>query len=132
MWHPLASVPSMQGDPRADDEAAKPGLGANEPAPARANEPADEQHDIDETIANARRRHGAAGAIIAAGMLGLDKVLGRKPREEAPIVISTGSQPIDIDDDGIVVQIDEQLSVVAPPQPRPDPFPPRRRTRRKG
>jgi hypothetical protein len=116
MWYPLASVPLMQGDARADEETAEPG----------------EHDDISETIANARRRHGSAGAIIAAGMLGLDQVLGRKPREEAPIVISTGDEPIDIDDDGIVLQIDDQTSVVAPPQPRPDPFPPRRRARRKG
>jgi hypothetical protein len=94
--------------------------------------PAPTSSAFDQSIANARRRHGAAGAILAAGMLGLDQVLGRKPREEAPIVISTGDQPIDIDDDGILVAIDERTSVHAPPQPRPDPLPPRRRRRRKG
>jgi hypothetical protein len=56
--------------------------------------------------------------MVAAGMLGLDQVLGRKPREEAPIVVSTGSEPGDIDDDGIVVAIDGITSAVVPPQPR--------------
>jgi hypothetical protein len=83
-------------------------------------------------VATARRRHGAAGALVAAGMLGLDQVLGRKPREEAPVVVAASDQPIDIDDEGIVVAIDEQTSVVAPPQPRPDPLPPRRRRRTRG
>lgn len=120
MWHPLASVPRMQGHDDADDDHES----HVEPLPA--------DNTIGQSIANARRRHGAAGAIMAASMFGLDQALGRKPREEAPIVISTGDEPIDIDDDGIVVAIDEHTSVVAAPQPRPDPFPLRRRRRRKG
>ena len=69
-----------------------------------------------------RRRHQ-----VAAGMLGLDQVLGRKPKEEAPIVMAASDQPVDIDHDGIRVPVDEAVSVVAPPQPRSDPLPSRRR-----
>jgi hypothetical protein len=85
---------------------------------------------VSDPIATARRRHGSAGAIVAAGMLGIDQVLGRKPREEAPIVIAASDQPTDIDTDGIVVPVDEVTDVVAPAQPRPDPFARRPRRRR--
>ena len=77
----------------------------------------------------ARRRHGAAGAIMAAGMFGLDQALGRKPKEEAPIVMAAADEPVDIDHEGIIVPVDDSMSVVAPPQPRSDPLPTRRRRR---
>jgi hypothetical protein len=80
-------------------------------------------------VRGARRRHGAAGAILAAGMFGLDQALGRKPKEEAPIVMAAADEPVDIDHDGIVVPVDDRVSVVAPPQPRSDPLPSRRRRR---
>src|SRR3954464_7072889 len=79
----------------------------------------------------ARRRHGAAGAIVAAGMFGLDQALGRKPKEEAPIVMAASDEPVDIDHAGITVPVDENPSVVAPPQPRSTPSLPNRRRRRR-
>lgn len=73
-------------------------------------------------VASARRRHGAAGAMLAAGMLGIDEALGlRKPKQEAPIVVAAPTEPLDIDSDGIDVPVDEQTSVYAPPQPRSKP-----------
>ncbi len=81
-------------------------------------------------VATARRRHGAVGAIVAAGMLGIDQVLGRKPREDAPVVVAASDEPVDIDTEGIRVPVDEVTDVVAPPQPRPNPFAPRPRRRR--
>ncbi len=81
---------------------------------------------ISDPIATARRRHGVAGAMLAAGMFGVDIALGRKPKEDAPIVIAASDLPIDIDADGIEIPIDEATSVFAPPQPPSDPFPPRR------
>ena len=83
------------------------------------------------TVRNARRRHGAAGAIFAAGMLGLDEALGLKVKQEAPIVVAASDQPLDIDDDGIVVPVDEAMSIVAPPQPRSAPLSARRRRGRR-
>lgn len=80
-------------------------------------------------IGTARRRHGAAGAILAAGMFGVDIALGRKAKEEAPIVMAASAQPIDIESDGIEIPVDEHTSVFAPPQPPTDPLPPRRRRR---
>ena len=100
---------------------------------------ADDDHDLDadavefdvepisDPVGTARRRHGAGGAMLAAGMFGLDIALGRKPKEEAPIVMAASSEPVDIEKDGIEVPIDETTSVFAPPQPPSDPFPPRRR-----
>ena len=80
-------------------------------------------------VRGARRRHGAAGAVLAAGMFGLDQALGRKPKEEAPIVMAAADEPVDIDHEGIIVPVDDSVSVVAPPQPRSDPLPSRRRRR---
>jgi len=93
-------------------------------------EPSEPLLAASDPISTARRRHGAAGAIVAAGMFGLDQALmGRKVREEAPIVIAASDLPIDIDNDGITVAVDEALSVIAPPQPRSDPLASRRRRR---
>ena len=82
---------------------------------------------ISDPVGTARRRHGAAGAILAAGMFGVDIALGRKAKQEAPIVMAASSEPVDIEKDGIEVPIDENTSVFAPPQPPSDPFPPQRR-----
>ena len=80
-------------------------------------------------VRGARRRHGTAGAVLAAGMFGLDQALGRNPKEEAPIVMAAADEPVDIDHEGIIVPVDDSVSVVAPPQPRSDPLPSRRRRR---
>ena len=62
----------------------------------------------------ARRRHGTAGAVLAAGLLGIDIALGRKPKEEVPVVVDAPTEPTDIDTDGIRVDVDEVTSVIAP------------------
>lgn len=82
-------------------------------------------------IAAARRRHGTLGGIVAAGMLGIDKVLGRKPREEIPVVVDAPTEPVDIDTDGIIVPLDAHTDVISPPLPRTAPVvaPTRRRRR---
>lgn len=78
-------------------------------------------------IETARKRHGAAGAMLAAGMLGLDYAMGLKPeKEEVPILVSSPTEPVDIDSDGLVIPVDDQMSVYAPPQPRSPSTPIRR------
>jgi hypothetical protein len=84
---------------------------------------------ISDPIGTARRRHGAAGAMLAAGMFGVDVALGRKPKEDAPVVVAASSEPTDIETDGIEIPVDEQTTVYAPPQPPSDPLPPRRHRR---
>lgn len=96
---------------------------------------ATEMHEADKVIeslepesdpvATARRRHGAAGAVLAAGMFGVDIALGRKPKEEAPIVVDASSDPHDIDKDGIRIAVDDQTHVWAPPLPPSQPSPAR-------
>ena len=103
-------MPAAEDDPDEAEAALEP-LRSFDPIPA------------------ARRRHGTVGAIMAAGMFGLDQALGRKPKEEAPIVMAAADEPVDIDHEGIIVPVDDRVSVVAPPQPRSDPLPSRRRRR---
>ncbi len=78
----------------------------------------DDEPNRDDLVAAARRRHGTAGGMLAAGLFGLEQVLGRKAKEEAPVVVAASSEPVDIDTDGIVIEVDDDISVVAPPLPR--------------
>ena len=87
-----------------------------------AEDEADDQRAIDASmIANAKRRHGALGGVLAAGMLGLDQALGRKVREEAPIVVDANSDPVDLDTDGISIPVADDTDIVSPPLPRTPP-----------
>ena len=81
---------------------------------------------ISEPVSTARRKHGAAGAMLAAGMFGVDIALGRKPKEEVPVVVDANSDPEDLDKDGIVIPIDASTRVVSPPLPRHEPRPPKK------
>ena len=105
-----------QHDPTDDAEAVPFDLG---------------QDDVSTRIAHAKQRHGLAGGMLAAGMLGIDQVLnGRKPREEAPIVVDANGEPVDIDRDGIDIAFDEAgVQVSAPPLPRTAPVTAPRRSR---
>jgi hypothetical protein len=85
---------------------------------------------VSDPVDTARRRHGGVGAVMAAGMLGIDIALGRKPKEEVPVVVDANGDPVDIDIDGIRIRIDDEFSVVAPPLPRTEPLVPPRRRRR--
>jgi hypothetical protein len=92
---------------------------------------AEPMEPVSDPIDTARKRHGPAGAILAAGMFGVDIALGRKPKQEAPVVVSSNSEPVDIDTDGIHIPVDDHLSVVAPPLPPSQPTaPPTKRKRR--
>ena len=62
----------------------------------------------------ARRRYGAVGAFVAGGMLGLDRILGRRVKEEAPVVWEAAGEPEDIDR-GMTIDIDDDTSVVSAP-----------------
>jgi hypothetical protein len=80
----------------------------------------DERDEPDESPADlqmmetARRRYGAVGAFVAGGMLGLDRILGRKVKEEAPVVWEAAGEPEDIDR-GMTIDIDDETSVVSAP-----------------
>jgi hypothetical protein len=63
----------------------------------------------------ARARHGVAGALVAGGMLGLDKVLGRPAKEEIPVVWEASGEPLDIDNTGITLPVDGEREVHSNP-----------------
>ncbi|MGA0366313.1 MAG: hypothetical protein ACO3N1_04020 [Ilumatobacteraceae bacterium] len=77
-------------------------------------EPLTVTSDDAQMMATARRRYGAVGAMVAGGMLGLDRLLGRKPKEESPVVWEASGEPEDIDR-GMTIDIDEDTSVVSQP-----------------
>ncbi len=71
-------------------------------------------------VARAHRKHGLAGAIVAGGMLAIDQVLGRRPKEQPAAVSEFSGEPTDIDKDGIKIPLDESTTVVSPaPHLRP-------------
>ena len=86
---------------------------------------------VSDPVGTARRKHGAAGAVLAAGLFGVDIALGRKPKEEIPVVVDAAGEPTDIDTDGISIPVDEHTTVVAPALPPSEPRTPKPR-RRKG
>ena len=68
----------------------------------------------DPLVRRAAQRYGTVGAMLAGGMVVFDKLLGRKPKQEASVVIEASSDPIDIDNDGITVELNEHLTVHSP------------------
>ena len=53
--------------------------------------------------------------MLAGGMVVFDKLLGRKPKEEAAIVVEASGEPGDIDTDGINFVMDDNTTVSSPP-----------------
>jgi hypothetical protein len=79
--------------------------------------PDEHQHHDDESamIKRAAQRYGTVGAMLAGGMVVFDKLLGRKPKEEAAIVVEASGEPGDIDIDGINFVLDDNTAVISPP-----------------
>lgn len=78
----------------------------------------DDEFVVDQDDAMVRRaaqRYGTAGAMLAGGMLVFDKLLGRKPKEEAAVVVEASGEPGNIDDNGITLVVDADTTVVSPP-----------------
>jgi len=69
----------------------------------------------DAMVRRAAQRYGTVGAMLAGGMLVFDKLLGRKPKEKAAVVIEAASEPGNIDDNGITLVVDANTTVVSPP-----------------
>jgi len=72
-------------------------------------------NEDDAMVGRAAERYGTVGAMLAGGMLVFDKLLGRKPKEEAAVVIEAASEPGNIDDNGITLVVDANTTVVSPP-----------------
>lgn len=84
-----------------DPESTEPEMPRLEPS---------SDHDL---IKRAHTRYGAIGAIVAGGMLGIERLLGRKPKDEGAVIWEASGEPGDIDRDGISVDIDDTTTVVA-------------------
>ncbi|MEO8363538.1 MAG: hypothetical protein ABI570_04050 [Ilumatobacteraceae bacterium] len=65
-------------------------------------------------VRRATQRYGTVGALLAGGMVVFDRLLGRKPREEAAVVIEASGEPGNIDDDGITLILNETTTVISP------------------
>lgn len=76
-------------------------------------------------------RHRGSDSVLFAAMLGIAELLGRKPKEETPVVVDAPTEPVDVHRDGVSVAIDEHLSAYTPPQPRRAPVTARSRRRRR-
>lgn len=66
-----------------------------------------------EFVRRARNRYGAMGAIVASSMLGFDKLLGRKPKDDGAVIWEASGEPEDIDKDGISIRVDETTTIHA-------------------
>jgi hypothetical protein len=75
------------------------------------NEP---DNSDDQLVRRAAQRYGTVGAMLAGGMVVFDKLLGRKPKQEAAVVIEASSEPEDIEQDGITVAINDNITVYSP------------------
>ena len=75
--------------------------------------PIDPTDSIQTQLDRARARHGTIGAVVFSAMLGVDKVLGRRPKDEGAVIWEASGEPEDIDADGITIDVDDQTKVVS-------------------
>jgi hypothetical protein len=68
-------------------------------------------------IARARKKYGIGGAMLAGGMLGLDRMLTGKVKQEAPVEWAAPGDPLDIDRKGIDVPLEDESVVRSRPGP---------------
>ena len=68
-------------------------------------------------IARARKKYGVGGAMLAGGMLGLDRMLTGKVKQEAPVEWAAPGDPLDIDRKGIDVPLEDERVVRSRPGP---------------
>jgi hypothetical protein len=68
-----------------------------------------------------RRKGGVAGAAMAGAMMVMAEIVEGPKKDDAPVVVQANSDPIDVDADGITVELDDQ-AVEAPALERLDPL----------
>jgi hypothetical protein len=111
-----------RGDVDGSDDVSAPDADEDEGPWDDYEAPVPIEVDPGDVVATARRRYGGGGAMLAAGMLGLDRVLGNKKKPDSVQVQESPSEPVDVDASGIQVMIDERTSVEAPPLERREPL----------
>ena len=88
-------------------------MSQQEPDDAELVAPIDPTDSIQNQLDRARARHGTIGAVVFSAMLGVDKVLGRKPKDEGAVIWEASGEPEDIDADGISIDLDDETKVVS-------------------
>ena len=88
-------------------------MSQNEPDDSEPIAPIDPTDSIQNQLDRARARHGTIGAMVFSAMLGVDKVLGRKPKDEGAVIWEASGEPEDIDADGITIDVDDEAKVVS-------------------
>ena len=68
-------------------------------------------------IARAKKKYGIGGAMLAGGMLGLDRMLTGKVKQDAPVEWEAPGEPLDIDRKGIDVPLEDERIVRSRPGP---------------
>ncbi|MEK7292301.1 MAG: hypothetical protein AAB018_03325 [Actinomycetota bacterium] len=76
--------------------------------------PLEPQSNEQAMLRRASQRYGTVGALLAGGMVVFDRLLGRKPRQEAPIVVEASGEPGNIDREGITLILNESTTVISP------------------
>jgi hypothetical protein len=119
-------MPIDATDP-ADDAPNRPDPEAVDDLEADDRDPDhDELDDLDEPeelngdaalIARAKKKYGIGGAILAGGMLGLDRMLTGKVKQDAPVEWEAAGEPLDIDRKGIDVPLEDERIVRSRPGP---------------
>lgn len=87
----------------------------DDPVDAPPTDDTVDETSTDGMVRRAAQRYGTVGAMLAGSMVAFDRLLGRKPKEEAPVVFEASGEPGNIDDDGITLILDDNTTVVSPP-----------------
>jgi hypothetical protein len=102
----------------ADAFDAGDGLDAGDDVDASDDVEGDAEMDGDAAlIARAKKRYGIGGAMLAGGMLGLDRMLTGKVKPDAPVQWEAAGEPLDIDRKGIDVPLEDERVVRSRPGP---------------
>ncbi len=87
------------------------------------------EHDA-ALIQAARRRHGTFGAGLAGAMLGLDQALFDRVKPDHVQVQEAPTEPEDVDEEGITVELADDAVAMTPALPRKAPIINAKRRRR--
>jgi hypothetical protein len=76
-----------------------------------------------------RQRSGRAAGALAGALMGMRDVLEGPPKDSAPVVVESASEPTDIDNEGLRVDMGE-MAVASPALPIIEPKIKKRRRRK--
>jgi len=107
-------VEATDGDLLDDDQLGDEDLGDDD---FELEDPDGELSGDAALVARARKKYGIGGAILAGGMLGLDRMLSGKVKQDAPVEWEAPGEPRDIDRNGITMALEDERVVRSKPGP---------------